>query len=141
MESLYDAIEYRFKADAALVKAARRVYLGFEGEPLRSVFPYVDVSISGPASDNDTFDADIESVEVLFTIFGKNMIPADVYGAMSNLMRVFDDCNLQSSEFTASKFHRTGGDHPTVNDSVYRASLAYEVVLHMAVLEPPVRAT
>lgn len=139
MKAFADAIVQRFNSDKTLKRYARRIHVGVGDDPIKTL-PYVDLSISGPSAELDTFDADLESYEVEFTLFGKDSIPDNLNRAITEMMRVFDDCNLVSGDFETVMFQRTGGEGSFLVDGVYRASLAYDAIVQMVSQIPVVRA-
>ena len=143
VESFFAALKHRFHSDPALVKSSGRLFLGFSGEPLRSGGPYVEATILGPHSDEDTFDKDIETYDVTFTAFSRSTVAEVPFRMLADLTRVFDDCVLGAAEFEdGGMFHRIpGGDAPRIADGVYRASAQYMVKLQRKDLSPVVRGT
>lgn len=139
MKSITDAIIQRFDSDKTLVLFARKIHVGLGTEPVKTL-PYVNLSLTGPSAELDTFDADIESYDVEFTMFGQDSTPDSLNRSAKEMMRVFDDCNLVSGDFTTVMFQRTGGVSPFLLLGVYRASLAYEVIVQMVSQVPVVRA-
>lgn len=130
MEAIFTALQARFKADTEAKKVLGRLYQGFEGEPIRSVLPYVEVSKSNESDELDTFDSDVESFDLTFTIFTKRLHPKKPNQGTSILRRLFDDVDLASESFNTVMFRRTGGDGPKLVDSLYQASITFSVILH-----------
>lgn len=128
MKLIYPAIERRFRSDPRLRRLGRKLERGFQGEPLISTMPFVDVS--GVLSDTlDTFGSDIEQWDVTFTYFSASQRPKLADDWLEAMVRVFDDANLNDAEFSTVGVKRTGRDEPFMEDGTYRASVSYDVIV------------
>jgi len=138
MKAFIDAILERFNSDKTLKRYARRIHTGLGASPIKGT-PYANLAVSGPSAELDSFDADFEQFDVEFTLFGKDSIPDNLHRALTEMMRVFDDCDLVSGEFSTVQFMRTGGEQPAVVEGIYQASLTYDAIIQMTALEPTTR--
>ena len=137
MQGLRDSIELRFKADAVLVQHSRAIYFGTE-ERKKSP-PYITVAWTREPL--HTFDADIFRYDVAFRVVTGDIRGVDTLEIVEDLMRVFGEARLISTEFhpavmlfTSSSGANLDGDEP------YTAEVTFELMAQRYVNNPLVRA-
>jgi hypothetical protein len=140
MKHLFPLLEARFNGDKQLKKVARNIYRGFEGQPLRSHAPYVEISTSG-VENSDTFDAHIDIYTLDFTAFTKGGEPDRIDDILFELRRVFKDAgSMASSEFTVVGFEMTGQVGPLLNEGFFKATVTYQAYIHWTKKRPATEA-
>jgi hypothetical protein len=139
VRAMWEAIERRFKGDAALVTAARKIYFGVSDMSRKSP-PYVNCIIEEQNADLDTFDKDIELYRIRFRIVTQDLRGLAALDIVEHVQRVFDDGLLQSSAFEDTTATRISGSGPGLEpDEPFAAELLYEVVAQRVVDMPVVR--
>lgn len=140
MKHLFPVLEARFNGDKRLKSIARKLYRGFDGAPLRSVGPYVEVSLTGMEA-SDTFDSDIDIYSIEFTLFHKGPTPDRIDDMVFEMRRVFKDAgSMGSSRMDVVGFERQDVSGPSLEDAVFRASMSYRVFVQWKTKRPSVRA-
>lgn len=137
-QEIFNALERRFKADKALVKAGRKLYEALAGGRVKTA-PNVEVTITDTDAGGDTFDADIDVFRLEFRVFTKDGTTKAANIIIGHLRRVFDDANMKSGEFTTVGMRHTGGSGPTLEDGSYDASLTYDFEVQWVSPEPVTR--
>lgn len=141
MQVLVETIRSRFEQDVSLRANGRKLYFGLDGAQ-KSVLPYVDlIFVSSAPTDN--FAADVEEYQIQFSIFTKRETPDLCFSIIDDMVRVFDDCELDGAErsppFYTLIFERTGIIGPRVVEGVYQAIMTYRVVIQRLNMVPATR--
>ena len=137
MIDIFPAIERRFKSNPELVRRCRKVYEGVATGKGRGLLPYVEVHIGVGDADLDTFSTDVERIEVEVLLFSQGDGSRNIHRMLEIWMRTFDDVALIGADYTSAAFRRTpGSSGPTLVDSVYEATLAYEWIGQLRVPTP-----
>lgn len=140
MKHLFPLLESRFDGDKRLKSIARKLFRGFEGSPLKSISPYVEVSLSNVEA-SDTFDSDIDLYSIDFTIFHKGPTPDRIDNILFEMRRVFKDAgNLGSSRLDVVGFESNGMSGPSLEDAVLRATMSFVVYVQWKTKRPAERA-
>lgn len=138
MKILFPALDTRFKSDSALVKLSRKLYRGYEGEPITGRKPITEVS--GSLTDTlDGFDKDVEVYDITFTFFSDSLKPDACDDWQERMIDIFDDANLSSNDFSTAGCERVGKKEPFIEDGVFRASMDYRITIERAVKIPATR--
>lgn len=135
MIGIFESLERRFDADAALVAVGRKLYLGLGGQRQKAM-PYVEVNIAGKTSELDTFGDDVESLTLEFQVLapdGRGVLVADV---LQNLQRVFDNADLISEQYRTVSMMQADMSGPDLEEGIYVGRARYELIIQRKVLIP-----
>lgn len=130
MHGIFRAVKDRFNADKQLVKKCRRIYEGYSGERKKTTLPYAEVTMTGTL-DLDTFTGDVTECYLTFWIHDKGQTGDKAAEARDELMRVFDDAKLETSEFVTASFRKTNAAGPVERGGTYSASVTYATIIEL----------
>lgn len=135
MHGIFDAIRSRFDSDKQLVRRCRKVYEGYSGERKKTTLPYAEVTLTGTL-DLDTFTGDVTECYFTFWIHDKGQTGDRAAAARDELMRVFDDARLETSEFQTAAFRKTNMAGPVERGGAYSASVTYAAIVELKQMTP-----
>jgi hypothetical protein len=126
---LYAAIRRQFVSKADLVKTCRELYLGFDGQRLNPILPYVELTIVSGSRQEYSFGADFDRFALQFNVFTKTQLPTAILQTMDVLAAVFDRATLEIEGGFIVELNRVNVSGPRIVDGVYSATLEYEALV------------
>jgi len=143
MKLIFPAIQRRFNESAAMRRIGRKLFRGFNSEPLASTTPFCEVS--GIISETlDTMGgaqggSDIEVWDLQFSYFSGQSTPtkADIW--LEEMVRSFDDADLNDANFSTVGMVRTDRTEPFLADGTFRAAIRYDLLIQRTFNLPVVR--
>jgi len=149
----WDRLVARFDADTgegddialSLPRLGRKLYLGFQGEKVVSVLPYVECHLSSDDT-NDTFGSDLETFDFQFSCFTSSRRVEPAFELRKQMIRVFDDAKITDADASAGTVfvpvqmqRRPGGFGPRVVDGVYQTTLLFRATIQLTTSVPSTR--
>jgi hypothetical protein len=151
IKEFYDACVTRFDddmgldndLDTSLKRLGRRLYIGFAGDRLKSVIPYVEMHMIIDETE-DTFGSDLEGGTYQFSLFTDSRDPDRAYDLRKNVIRVFDNAKVAEptagTTFTTVAFERlSGGFGPRIVDGVFQSRLYFQILIQLTTQNPATR--
>ncbi len=138
MSVYFDAFDARFNTDQTLVRKCRKLYEGVDGQRFK-VLPHV-VLIVRSREVADSFTSDIEDVSLELQAYSKDFRTNGIDGMLTELVRVFDDAGLETSQIAIHALLRQRISGPVLDDGRYKARIEYRAVAMFKNNSPVVRA-
>lgn len=139
MKFLWPAIRDRFEADKELVRAGRRIYYGMIDDSRQTHPPYVETHLENRTEQDGFPPLDLETYWIKFTLVSGQNQPDELFDIEFEMIRVFDDCVMTSSNFTHSRCQRLPSSGPTLDGNNWTSFLEYDMDLHRTALRPAFR--
>jgi len=138
MDRVFPALERRFKANRQLVRWARRLYHGHQGELVKTVRAHVEVTCTDIDHDFDTFDSSQPVYTLVFTVHTRDREATRAGEIMGAVRETFKDADLKASDFDTVRMLLTGGSGPVldVDTGTYHASLTFALHVSLKVESP-----
>ncbi len=130
MKDVFPAIDRRFKGNRRLTQLLRKMYQGFDGERIKGVLPFVEVTCNAIHHEHDTFDTDEPEYDLTFSLYAKQERARQMMEAVEEMRQTFHKGSVSSDAFTTVIMRETGTRGPILDDGVYKAQMDF--TLHVS---------
>lgn len=134
MKLVFPALNRRFCESAAMRRVGRKLFRGFLGDAsMASTTPFVEVSgVIGETLDTmgGTQDGtDVEVWDIEFTFISGRREPKAADDWLEEMVKLFDDANLNDANFTTVGMVRTDRTEPFIENGAFRAAIRYDLLI------------
>jgi hypothetical protein len=125
VKDVFPALERRFKGNRRLTRLLRKLYHGHDGERVKSVLPFAEVTCNAITHDNDTFDTDEPLYDLTFWLYTKREQPGQAGNAIDEMRQTYHYGDVSSDAFDTVIMRETTVRGPILEDAVYRAQMDF----------------
>jgi hypothetical protein len=125
MKDIFPALERRFKGNRRLTRLLRKLYHGFDGERVKSVLPFAEVTCNAVNHDSDTFDTQEPLYDLTFNLYTKREQARQIMDAIAEMRETFHLADVTSAAFDTIIMRETSTRGPVLDDAVYKAQMDF----------------